>query len=69
MLYDRSGTDPSLADDCLLFGVVRHLSKTGFYIPTVLDDREGEEQPSGPPPPPVIPEEDRIYLSSQPNGV
>ncbi|KAL6584991.1 hypothetical protein OROMI_004280 [Orobanche minor] len=34
MLYGRSGTEPSLADDCLLFGAVRHLSKTGFYIPT-----------------------------------
>ncbi|KAL6523164.1 hypothetical protein OROHE_016459 [Orobanche hederae] len=34
----------------------------------MADDREGEEQPSGPPPP-MIPEEDRIYLSSQPNGV
>ncbi|KAL6580151.1 hypothetical protein OROMI_008175 [Orobanche minor] len=32
------------------------------------DDCEGEEQPNRPPPP-VIPEEDRIYLSSQPNGV
>ncbi|KAL6583995.1 hypothetical protein OROMI_003284 [Orobanche minor] len=33
------------------------------------DDRSGEEQSSGPPPPPVIPEEDRIYLFSQPDGV
>ncbi|KAL6506408.1 hypothetical protein OROGR_024589 [Orobanche gracilis] len=35
----------------------------------MADDREGDEQLSGPPPPPVIPEEDRIYLSSQPDGV
>ncbi|KAL6553788.1 hypothetical protein OROMI_019461 [Orobanche minor] len=36
----------------------------------MADDREGEEQPSGPLlPPPAIPEEDCIYLSSQPNGV
>ncbi|KAL6556156.1 hypothetical protein OROGR_005444 [Orobanche gracilis] len=35
----------------------------------MADDREGEEQLSGPPPPPLIPEEDRIYLSSQPDGV
>ncbi|KAL6504254.1 hypothetical protein OROGR_026177 [Orobanche gracilis] len=35
----------------------------------MADDREGDEQLSGPPPPPLIPEEDRIYLSSQPGGV
>ncbi|KAL6544417.1 hypothetical protein OROMI_023279 [Orobanche minor] len=35
----------------------------------MADDRSGEEQSSGPLPPPVIPEEDRIYLSSQPDGV
>jgi hypothetical protein len=29
-------------------------------------DRESEYEPSGPPAPPVIPEEDRIYLSSRP---
>jgi hypothetical protein len=34
-----------------------------------VHDREAEDQPSGPPAPPVIPEEDRIYLSSQPGGV
>ncbi|KAL6517972.1 hypothetical protein OROMI_033673 [Orobanche minor] len=35
----------------------------------MADDRSGEEQSSGPPLPPVIPEEDRIYLSSHPDGV
>ncbi|KAL6499104.1 hypothetical protein OROGR_028125 [Orobanche gracilis] len=35
----------------------------------MADDCEGDEHLSGPPPPPVIPEEDRIYLSSQPDGV